>query len=127
MLPQQPTERFQTTVIKRGELLSIISATGTVEPEEVVNVGAQVAGLIVEFGSDPHDPTKLIDYGSVVEKDTILAKIDPTFYEAAVEQAEATLEQSEANLLQLEAKFRCTERDWKRAEVSAAAEGDCRH
>jgi HlyD family secretion protein len=112
----QPTARFQTTVIKRGELLSIISATGTVEPEEVVNVGAQVAGLIVEFGSDPHDPAKLIDYGSVVEKDTILAKIDPTFYEAAVEQAEATLEQSEANLLQLQAKLKRMERDWKRAE-----------
>jgi HlyD family secretion protein len=112
----QPTASFQTTVVKRGELVSIISATGTIEPEEVVNVGAQVAGLIVKFGSDPHDPTKPIDYGSVVEEKTILAKIDPTFYEAAVEQAEATLEQSEANLLQLEAKLRCTERDWKRAQ-----------
>jgi HlyD family secretion protein len=112
----KPMESLRTTVIKRGELLSSISATGTVEPEEVVNVGAQVAGLIVEFGSDPRDPAKLIDYGSVVEKDTILAKIDPTFYEAAVEQADATLEQSEANLLQLEAKFRCAEREWKRAK-----------
>jgi HlyD family secretion protein len=112
----KPTESFQTTVIKRGELLSIISATGTIEPEEVVNVGAQVAGLIVEFGSDPHKPAKLIDYGAVVEKDTILARIDPTFYEAAVEQAEATLEQSEANLLQLQAKVKRMERDWKRAE-----------
>ena len=87
----KPTESFQTTVIKRGELLSTISATGTVEPEEVVNVGAQVAGLIVEFGTDPHDPAKLIDYGTVVEKDDVLARIDPTFYEAALEQAEATL------------------------------------
>ena len=84
-----PATSFRTVAVKRGDLLSTISATGTVEPEEVVDVGAQVAGLIVEFGADPHDPTKLIDYGSVVEKGTVLARIDPTPYEAALEQAEA--------------------------------------
>ena len=87
-----PATGFRTAAIKRGDLLSTISATGTVEPEEVVDVGAQVMGLILEFGPDPHDPAKLIDYGSVVEKGTVLAKIDPTPYEAAVEQAEATLQ-----------------------------------
>ena len=111
-----PATSLRTVAIKRGDLLSTISATGTVEPEEVVNVGAQVCGLIVEFGADPHDPTKLIDYGSVVEKDAVLARIDPTSYEAALEQAEATLQKSEANLLQLEAKARKAEREWKRAE-----------
>ncbi len=110
------TTCFRTAEITRGELLSTISATGTVEPEEVVNVGAQVAGLITEFGPDPNSPTKLIDYGSVVEKDTLLAKIDPTSYEAALEQAEAALENSQANLLQLQAKFDQTEQEWKRAE-----------
>jgi len=110
------TTYFRTAEITRGELLSTISATGTVEPEEVVNVGAQVAGLITEFGPDPNSPTKLIDYGSVVEKDTLLAKIDPTSYEAAFEQAEAALENSQANLMQLEAKYEQTEQEWKRAE-----------
>jgi len=112
----QPTERFFTTVVKRGDLLSTISATGTLEPEELVNVGAQVAGRIVAFGTDPHTPSGLIDYGSVVEQDTVLARIDPTSYEAALEHAEAALAQSEANLLQLEAKLRQAEREWKRAE-----------
>jgi HlyD family secretion protein len=113
----KPTERLHTTVVTRGDLLSTISATGTLEPEEVVNVGAQVAGLIVAFGEDPRTPSGLIDYGSVVEKDTNLARLDPTPYEAALEQAEASLEHSEASLLQLEAKFRQAEREWKRAET----------
>lgn len=108
---------YRTATIQRGDLLSTISATGTVEPEEVVDVGAQVAGLIVEFGPDPRDRTKLIDFGSVVEKDTVLAKIDPTSYEAALEQAEATLERSEADLQQLEAKCEQSEQEWKRAET----------
>ena len=57
------TASFRTVEIKRGELLST-SATETVQPEEVVDVGAQVMGLILEFSPDLHDPAKLIDYGS---------------------------------------------------------------
>ena len=37
---------FRTATIKRGDLLSTINSTGTVEPEEVVDVGAQIAGRI---------------------------------------------------------------------------------
>jgi len=35
---------YRTAEISRGDLLVSISATGTVEPEEVIDVGAQVAG-----------------------------------------------------------------------------------
>ncbi len=51
---------FRTVSIQRGTLLTTIGATGTLEPEEVVNVGAQVAGLIVEFG--PDDSPSILDY-----------------------------------------------------------------
>jgi HlyD family secretion protein len=123
-----PAPCLRTVAIKRGDLLSTISATGTVEPEEVVNVGAQVCGLIVAFGDDPHNPSKFTDYCTVVEKDAVLARIDPTFYEATLEQAEATLQNSEANLLQLEAKLKKARREWRRAEslhpVKAIADTD---
>ena len=45
---------YRVATLKRGDLSATISATGTLEPEELVDVGAQVAGLIVEFGPDPH-------------------------------------------------------------------------
>jgi HlyD family secretion protein len=112
-----PIESFNTIEIKRGDLLTTINATGTLEPEEVVNVGAQVMGLILEFGADTRDPTMSIDYGSVVEKGTVLAKIDPTPYEAAVEQAEAAYLGAKADLLQFKAKLLQTEQDRKRAET----------
>ncbi len=51
---------FRTAPIERGDLLVTITATGTVEPEEVVDVGAQIMGRIVEFGPDPNDPTKYL-------------------------------------------------------------------
>src|SRR5438874_2377144 len=64
---------FRTAPVARQALVATISATGTVEPEEVIDVGAQVAGQILSFGKDKNDKT--IDYGSQVEEETILAKI----------------------------------------------------
>jgi HlyD family secretion protein len=87
------------------------------EPEEVIDVGAQVVGIIKSLGIDPSDSAnkKTIDYGSVVHKDTVLALIDDAVYKAQVHQAQATLESSKANLLQLQAYADQTEQEWKRA------------
>ena len=71
---------YSTAEVKRGDLVITISATGTVEPEEVIDVGAQVAGQIVSFGKDKNGKT--IDYGSTVEQGTILAQIDDSLYAA---------------------------------------------
>jgi len=43
---------FRTAAVVRGDLVATIGATGTVEPEEVIDVGAQVAGAINSFGRD---------------------------------------------------------------------------
>ena len=78
---------FRTAQVTRGKLLVSISATGTVEPEEVIDVGAQVLGRILSFGKDAGGTT--VDYGSVVEEGTVLAHIDDSLYLAEVAQAEA--------------------------------------
>ena len=110
---------FRTVAAKRGDLVATITATGTVEPEEVVDVGAQVAGQIVAFGKDKKGKT--IDYGSVVENGTVLAQIDDTLYAANVaeamaqlQQAKAGVQRAEADLVQLQAKLVQAEQDWKR-------------
>jgi len=112
---------FRTAELKRGDLVATISATGTVEPEEVIDVGAQVAGQILKFGIDPNG--KSVDYGSPVEIGTILAEIDPSLYQSDVDQATATLEQSKASLAraqadlgQMKARFDQSTRDWNRAQ-----------
>jgi HlyD family secretion protein len=111
---------FRTVPVTRGDLLATISATGTVEPEEVIDVGAQVAGKILAFGEDKHGKT--VDYGSVVGAGTVLARIDDALYAADVAaaqaqlgQAQATLKRAEADLNQLKAKAYQTQRDWARA------------
>jgi HlyD family secretion protein len=126
----QPTASFRTAPVQRGDLLITISATGTVEPEEVVDVGAQVAGKIESFGADPANPGRPVDYGTHVEKGTVLARIDPSLYAADVEQATAQYEQAKANiqraqadLAQMRAKLHQAEQDWKRAETIGTTGG----
>ena len=87
---------FRTAIAERGELLATINATGTIEPEEVIDIGAQVAGKIISFGEDPRSGGKTIDYGSPVEKGTVLARIDDALYRTQVDRARATVAQQEA-------------------------------
>jgi len=117
----------RTELVKRGDLVATINATGTVEPEEVIDVGAQVAGRINTFGRDKNG--KSIDYGSVVEEGTILAQIDDSLYAADVGLAQAQLEQAragilraEADLQQLKAKQDQAQRDWERAQKLGPSE-----
>jgi len=111
---------YRTVPVKRGDLFATINATGTLQPEEVIDVGAQVAGQISSFGSDKTGKT--IDYGSMVEAETVLARIDDSLYAADVAMADAQLQQAqagvtraEADLGQLKAKLYQAERDWERA------------
>ncbi len=112
---------FRLAPVSRGDLTATISATGTVEPEEVVDIGAQVAGRIVSFGKDKDG--KSVDYGSAVEAGTVLAQIDDALFAADVSQAKAALAQAKANvqraeadLGQFKAKLFQAERDWMRAK-----------
>ncbi|HLJ94688.1 MAG TPA: efflux RND transporter periplasmic adaptor subunit, partial [Gemmataceae bacterium] len=128
---------FRTVGVERGELLATINATGTIEPEEVIDIGAQVAGQILSFGLDPRGTGKPIDFGSPVEQNTVLAHIDESLYKAQVDQAqaqvkqaeaalesahaqvgvaEANVQQAEANLGQMRAKLYQADRDWTRAQ-----------
>ena len=115
-LAAEPPSNFRTVPVKRGEMLPTISATGTAEPEEVVDVGAQVNGIISVLGRDPQNPNKPIDWCSVVEEGTLLARIDDSLYRATVAQSQATLERSKADLLQMKAKLAQSGNDWRRAK-----------
>jgi HlyD family secretion protein len=128
---------LRTVPVERGDLQFNIDATGVVQAEEVVDVGAQVAGKIQSFGADTRDPNRTIDYGSPVKIGTVLARVDDALYqsdvaqaqaqvdsaqalaqstEAQVLEAKANVERAEKDLLQMQAKLYQAQRDWTRAQ-----------
>jgi HlyD family secretion protein len=80
--------QFRTALTRRGDLVATISATGTLEPDAAVDVGAQVAGVIVSFGKDKRG--KEMNWGSEVEAGTVLAKIDDSLYVASTRRGSST-------------------------------------
>jgi HlyD family secretion protein len=106
---------FRSVPVERGNLLATINATAVIEAEEVVDIGAQVAGMIQAFGRDLKDPNKAIDYGSQVEVGTVLAQIDPALYTATLHQAQASLANAAAMLDQAKTKLKLSQSNWDRA------------
>lgn len=81
--------RFETAQVERGDVARIVSPAGTVQPLNKVDVGSEVSGKIIELYAD---------FNTEVQKDQVLAQIDPETFESAVEQARARLQQSRASV-----------------------------
>ncbi len=94
---------FRTVAVERGDLLATIRSTGTLEPEEVIDIGAQVAAQIIKFGIDPGNPNKTIDWGSPVHPGTLLAQLDDALFKARVEQMQAAVAEADAQVAQANA------------------------
>lgn len=121
-----PAVVFRTEAVSRGDLVVTIPATGTIQPEEVVDVGAQVGGLIVLFGTDANGHP--VDYCSPVEEGMVLARIDDSLYKSELTQAEAQvlsaqggLQRAKADLELAKAKLYQAERNWERAQKLGAS------
>ncbi|MBI1261663.1 MAG: efflux RND transporter periplasmic adaptor subunit [Rhizobiales bacterium] len=82
---------------KTGDLIVIVTATGSVEPVNTVTVGSEISGRIDEV---------LVDYNDVVKKGQLLARIDTTVLLSNVEKSKANLAAAEAAVAQAEATRR---------------------
>ncbi len=91
-----------------GDSSSGVFATGTVEPVNVVDVGAQVAGRVVHIG---------VDYGERVKEGDELARIDDANERSTLEEAEARLNVAQAKVALAQAKLQQAELELKRAET----------
>jgi HlyD family secretion protein len=81
-----------TEPVTRGSIVRTVSATGTLEAVTTVEVGTQVSGSIQALNAD---------FNSIVKKGQILARLDPSLFQSAIEQAQASLIRSEADLERL--------------------------
>lgn len=86
---QPPPVTFQSTPVEKRTILGKVTATGTLQARVTVQVGSQVSGRIQKL---------FADYNSTVKKGEVVAKIDPTLFEAARAKEQANFLSAKAGL-----------------------------
>src|SRR3954468_8484955 len=80
---------YQTAPVARGAITQAVTATGTLNPVQNVQVGSQVSGNIQKL---------FADFNSEVKAGQVIAQIDPVVFQASVNQAEGDLANARAAL-----------------------------
>jgi HlyD family secretion protein len=95
-LSERSAMHYVTAPVAKGAVTRTVTATGTVNPELTIIVGAAVSGIIKELNCD---------YNTKVKQGQVCARIDPRPYQSVVDQnranlavAKAQLEKDKANL-----------------------------
>lgn len=96
---------YVTAEVIRGELVTKISATGSINPLVTVQIGSQVSGRIERI---------LVDFNSKVRKGDVIAQIDASSLTTQVTQAQASAKSAEAALEKARVKLRETQRQVER-------------
>ena len=87
---QNKTEiQVQHAPLSRGDIVDSVGATGTLQAVTTVQVGSQVSGNIQWLGAD---------FNSIVKKGQVIARLDPSLFDAQLQQTDANLSQARANL-----------------------------
>ncbi len=86
--------QYQTQKVQRGDLTVTVTATGTLEPTNQVDVGSELSGII---------KTVEVDYNNRVKVGQILARLDTDKLKAKVLQSKAALESTRAKVLEAQA------------------------
>ncbi len=81
--------QVNTTPIGRGDIIDTVGATGTLQAMTTVQVGSQVSGNIEWLGAD---------FNSIVKRGQVIARLDPSLFDAQLQQVQANLAQARANL-----------------------------
>lgn len=87
LLRRSPSYSYETAKVDKGDLEAYVSASGTVNPVDTVDVVAGVSGVVNQVHAD---------FNSAVKQGDILAQIEPDLYELQVRQSEANLSKAQA-------------------------------
>lgn len=112
-----PAAALSTTPVTRGTLEDLVTATGTLQPRDYVDVGAQVSGLLNRIH---------VEVGDAVSKDQLLAEIDPRVLASRVDATRAQLRNQRAQLLEREANLDLAELQYRRQQNLMAADATSR-
>ncbi len=99
--------KYITKEITRGTITEYVEASGTIKPINTIAVGTQVSGTVARI---------YVDYNSQVKKGQLLAELDPSLFQANVEQSTAKLNNAQAAYSKAQANLEYKRNNYKRYE-----------
>ena len=99
--------KYRTEVIGRGEIEALVVTSGTLNPLETVDVGAQVSGKIEKLYAD---------FNSPVKQGQIVAELDQEPLRMKIQQNEASYKTRLASLEQAKVNLQTSEKSYERAK-----------
>jgi membrane fusion protein, macrolide-specific efflux system len=96
---------YITATVQRGDIEDQVSATGSLQPRDYVDVGAQVSGQLRKIH---------VEVGSEVKEGDLLAEIDAETSQARVDASRAQLRSQQAQMAERELTLVKAERDLQR-------------
>jgi macrolide-specific efflux system membrane fusion protein len=99
---------IRTAEVTLGDIEKSVTALGTLQPKDYVDVGAQVSGQL---------DTVHVEIGDIVKKDQLLAEIDPTVIETRVRTDKANLDNLQAQFAQQQAELKLAQLQFKRNQA----------
>src|SRR5688500_3038483 len=84
-----PDATYVTATVDRGDVVDVVGATGLLQAVTTVQVGSQVSGTVQSLYAD---------FNSVVTKGQVLARLDPSLFQARLGQAQASLVAARADV-----------------------------
>ena len=99
--------RYRTAEVERGSVISVVSATGTINPVVSVQVGTQVSGMVKSLHAD---------FNTRVKAGDTVAVIDPEPFKARREQAASNLEMARASVARARADLAQRKRERDRVQ-----------
>ena len=102
---------YAAVPVDRGDIQDVVGATGTVQAVQTVQVGSQVSGTIQNLYAD---------FNSVVHKGQVIARLDPSSFQARLGQAQAALVAARANVDRSRAAVDDARRKLEQAKALAA-------
>src|SRR4249920_2792560 len=91
-----PEIQFIRSPISRGDIIDTVGASGTLQAVTTVQVGSQVSGNIQWLGAD---------FNSIVKQGQVIARLDPSLFDAQLQQTQANLTQARANLVKAQSEL----------------------
>jgi len=97
---------YRVAKIEKGDLSVTVTATGTVQPFLLVQVGTQVTGTIQKLN---------VDFNSRVKAGQVVAQIDPAPFQAKVDQDRANVAKAQSDVARVKASLTQAEKELVRA------------